>query len=117
MDKTICTICKRPKNSVGSSVCSYPHPVSRHLFEEAMIDARINELEKLSCDCGEHIGMTADIRARLSELRHQKDRMHRKTYGMGECDFCGETNELVQGPYDNLICRLCCDQFIEEENL
>ncbi len=36
----------------------------------------------------------------------------------GECDFCGENTDLIMGPYDNLICTPCAQEFqLEQEHL
>lgn len=32
-----------------------------------------------------------------------------------KCDFCGKDTSTVQGPYDNLICLDCCEDFIKEQ--
>ena len=36
-------------------------------------------------------------------------------YMIEECDFCGKHGSLICGPYDNLICLNCKDDFIKGE--
>lgn len=48
--KDLCHICKHPKNSIGNKMCSYPHPVSRKVFEESNVrelDEKIKQLIQL----------------------------------------------------------------------
>lgn len=42
--------------------------IQDHIKQE-LVKARIDELERIQCNCGEHIGMTMDIKMRLEELR------------------------------------------------
>lgn len=78
---------------------------------------RCGKVEEECEGCEYEAGVLAHTIAKMirDEEKIKEEGLNRKTYGIGECDFCPDTTILVQGPYDNLICMECVEKFSKGE--
>ena len=80
LEEELCYICKRPKKGIGSQFCSYPHPLSRDLFNE--------EVDKVKSQCAD------ELEEEMCMLRWAEN------YDMEDAKVCIEDHQKF---IDNLI--------------